>query len=429
MKITNKCCIIPVILIYTTLILSCCKTNNTPAHEGDFEIGSTSVEMAKNMSVGWNLGNTLDATADYTDAAGKFHWTNNAGIKTENNWGMPVTTQKMIAAIKGAGFKTIRIPVSWHNHISDGKNYTVDPAWMSRVKEVVDYAYNLKICVIINIHHDNMAISKMGDCYGFALSDDPAIQEKSQAYIGKIWTQIASTFASYDDRLVFEVLNEPRDIGGEFSSAKGWTNSSEWWTNKKAMIDIITSYEQTAINAIRAVDGNQERYIMVPGYAGSGADKSMLSLYTLPKDSASDKLILSAHAYSPYNFAMSGTADTRFDQDDKNSLDAIFSYLKANYTDKGIGVVMGEASASDKKNLSDRVAWASYYFAKARDAKIPVILWDNMVTVSTGGDIESGECHGYLDRNKLSWYFPTFIEAAMKAVYGSSYSNENLSSF
>jgi len=79
---------------------------------------------------------------------------------------------------------------------------------------------------------------------------------------------------------------------------------------------------------------------------------------------------------------------------------------------------MGEASASDKNNLSDRVAWSTYYFTKALESKIPVVLWDNMVTVDNGGNIESGECHGYYNRNENTWYFPTMIEAMMLAVYG-----------
>ncbi|MBP3741951.1 MAG: glycoside hydrolase family 5 protein [Treponema sp.] len=392
-------------------------TNVPKAQVGDFEIGSTSVAMAQNMAIGWNLGNTLDATTDYTDDNGTFHWTNNAGNNTETNWGMPKTTKAMITAIKNAGFKTIRIPVSWHNHITDTSNYTIDSSWMARVKEVVDYAYNQNMCVIINIHHDNMAISKMTDYYGFALTDNSTIQTKSKSYIEKIWTQIATTFASYDNRLVFEVLNEPRDIGGE------WTGN-EWWTNNSAVFEVITAYEKVAIDAIRAVSGNEDRYLMVPGYAASGSDNSMLALYTMPTDTATDKLILSAHAYSPYAFAMSDTTDTTFDSADKTSLDSIFSYLKTNYTDNGIGVVMGEASASDKNNLSDRVAWATYYFTKALEAYIPVVLWDNMVTVANGGNISSGECHGYYNRNENTWYFPTMIEAMMLAVYGESYTSD-----
>ena len=384
-------------------------TTVSNANVGDFEIGTTSVEMAKNMAIGWNLGNTLDATY-YQDS--KY----NAGLNTETGWGMPKTTKEMITAIKNAGFKTIRIPVSWHNHISDTSNYTIDSAWMARVKEVVDYAYSQNMCVIINIHHDNMKISTINSAAGFALSDNADVKNKSKTYIKNIWLQIATTFADYDEKLVFEVLNEPRDVGGEF---KG----NEWWTNNKAMIDIITEYEQVAIDAIRSVKGNKNRFIMVPGYAASGSDINILKLYTMPTDTSNDKLILSAHAYSPYEFAMSDSKDKTFGSDDKASLDSIFAALKSNYTDKRIGVVMGEASASDKNNLSDRVEWASYYFTKAKEAGIPVILWDNMVTVGTGGDINSGECHGYYNRNANSWYFPTMITAMMKAVYGENYTS------
>ncbi len=380
------------------------------AKVGDFEPANTSVDMAKNMAIGWNLGNTLDATKGYEQ---------NFGISTETEWGMPTTTEEMITAIKNAGFKTIRIPVSWHNHISDTSDYTIDSAWMNRVKQIVDWAYNKNMCVIINIHHDNLSISQIKGNIGFALSDDTAIQTQSKKYIEKIWTQIATTFSNYDNRLVFEVLNEPRDVAGKF---KG----NEWWTNSQEMIDIITAYEQVGVNAIRAVTGNENRFIMVPGYAASGSDTGMLALYTMPTDSAQDRLLLSAHAYSPYAFAMFDSNrsedDTVFGNDDKASLNAIFNYLKENYTDKGIGVIMGEASATDKENLSDRVAWATYYFTKAKEAGIPVVLWDNMVTASTPNSTDIGERHGYYDRNSNTWYFPTMIQAMMKAVYGDNYS-------
>ena len=387
-------------------------TNVPDAEVGDFTVAETSVVMAQNMAIGWNLGNTLDATKDYEQ---------NAGIDTETYWGMPATTESMITAVKNAGFKTIRIPVSWHNHITETTNYTIDSEWMTRVKQIVDWAYNKNMCVIINIHHDNLSISNINGHIGFALSDDSAIQTQSENYIQKIWTQIAKTFANYDNRLVFEVLNEPRDIDGNFAEQKSYTNNSEWWSNQKTVMDIITAYEQVGINAIRSVAGNENRFIMVPGYAASGSDAGMLALYTMPTDSVQDRLLLSAHAYSPFQFAMSDMTDTEFGNDDKSSLDSIFAYLKTNYTDKGIGVVMGEASATDKENLSDREAWATYYFTKAKEAGIPVVLWDNMVTANTPNSTDVGERHGYYNRNENSWYFPTMIQAMMKAVYGDNY--------
>ena len=372
------------------------------AKVGDFAAATTSVEMAKNMTIGWNLGNTLDATQGYVQ---------NAGINTETGWGMPNTTEEMITDIKNAGFKTIRIPVSWHNHISDTTDYTIDDAWMNRVKQIVDWAYNKNMCVIINIHHDNLSEAELNGNIGFAISKDSDKQAQSKKYIEKIWTQIANKFSNYDNRLVFEVLNEPRAVD----------TNLEWWCNDQKLINIITSYEQVAVNTIRSVTGNENRFIMVPGYAASGSDGTMLSLYKMPTDTAQDRLLLSAHAYSPYNFAMNDLTDTVFGDDDKGSLDSIFSYLKSNYTDKGIGVVMGEASATDKENLSDRVAWATYYFTKAKEAGIPVVLWDNMVTASTPNSTDIGERHGYYNRRSNSWYFPTMIQAMMKAVYGENY--------
>lgn len=384
-------------------------SGNSGSSSGTTETSSSSVEFVKKMGLGWNLGNTLDATAD----AGKSNQNN-----TETSWGMPATTQEMIKSVHAAGFKTIRIPVSWHNHIEtvSGSTYKIDSEWMARVKQIVDWAIAEKMYVIINIHHDNMKESsiKNDTTYGYALSKTSSIQEKSKDWLSSIWTQIATEFSSYGESLIFEVLNEPRDIGGE-------VGGNEWLTNDSSLVSIITDYEKTCINAIRSVKGNENRYIMVPGYAASGSDSSLLKLYNMPEDSAKNKLILSAHAYSPYYFAMSNTNDTTFDDSDAKELTNLFDYLKENYIDKGIGVVMGEASASDKNNLSEREKWAKDYFTKATKIGIPVVLWDNMVTVSNGGKIDSGECHGYFNRKSLKWYFPSLIKTMGTCVYGSDF--------
>lgn len=366
---------------------------------------TSSIDFAKNLVIGWNLGNTLDAP-------------------TETGWGMPTTTQAMLTAVKAAGFKTVRIPVSWSTHITDSTNYTIDSTWMARVKEVVDYAYNQGMYVILNVHHDNYSTSTSdglgsSSVYGYAITTDTTLQTKSKNYLNKVWTQIATTFASYDEKLIFEVLNEPRTVG----------ESTEWYigdsSTARAYNDIITDYENTCISAIRAVSGNENRFIMVPPYAASGTMTTTLNTYTLPTDTATDKLILSVHAYSPYEFAMYYEDDpnhTSFTNTDQSSLDSIFSYLKTNYTNNNIGVVMGEASASDKNNTSARISWANYYFTKAKDAGIPVILWDNQVTISNGGTLTSGECHGWLNRNACQWYFPTIIQAMMDTVGVTGYS-------
>jgi len=279
----------------------------------------SSVEFAKELIIGWNLGNTLDAP-------------------TETEWGMPKTTQEMINAVKAAGFETIRIPVSWSKHVDS--SYNINSSWMNRVKEVVDYAVNNDMYIILNVHHDNYSEEDLSDSdtYGFALSSNSTLQTKSKAYLEKVWTQIATKFASYDEKLIFEVLNEPRAVD----------TSYEWYitsaSTAKTYCDIITDYENTCISAIRAVSGNEDRYIMVPSYAASGTMTVTLDNYTLPDDSASDKLLVSYHAYSPYNFAMynSSYTDTTFDSSDQSELISIFSTARNLFPNTGI--VIGETA-------------------------------------------------------------------------------------
>ena len=363
---------------------------------------TSATEVVKRMTVGWNLGNTLDATGG-------------SGLSSETSWGQPTTTKAMLAGVRKAGFKTIRIPVSWAKHTS-GSDYTIDSAWMNRVKTVVDWALDEGFCVILNVHHDNYKESELNKgTVGYALSKDKAVQDKSKAFLSSVWKQIATTFADYDNRLVFEVLNEPRDIDGE-------VGGNEWWTNDKTLLNVITSYEQVCINQIRSVKGNEKRFVMAPSYAAT-SDTGIISLFTLPTDSAKDRLILSVHAYSPYDFAMKSPGDVKFTSAHKSSLDTLFAWLNTNYVKKGIGVVIGETGATNKNNLSDRIEWANAFFAGAYKYGIPAVLWDNGIWQVTGTKYD--EHYGYYNRNSQTWYFPTLIEAMMKAVYGSSISVDN----
>ena len=370
----------------------------------------SSIEFAKKLVVGWNLGNTLDASNTTS---------NNSGLAEETSWGMPRTTKAMIKAVADAGFKTIRIPVSWHNHLTNTTNYTIDSEWMARVKQIVDWAIEEDLYVILNVHHDNQEAGKLGKgagLFGFAVSpDNESIKIASKKYLESVWRQIATTFNNgYGDKLIFEVLNEPRAI----STNLEW-NIDDAPTAKKYSA-VITEYENVCIAAIRATGGNNsKRFIMVPAYAATGTHPVMLSSYKFPTDTASDKLILSTHAYSPYNFAMANS-DSIFGIDDQSTLDFNFSYLKANYTDKGIGVVMGEASASNKSNTAERIKWSKYYFGKAKEAGIPIVIWDNMVSDADGNENVkggfNGEHHGWLDRKSGKWYFPSIIKAMMDTV-------------
>jgi len=330
------------------------------------------------------------------------------------------TTQNLIKAVKAAGFDTIRIPVSWHNQMGgrDTTTYTITDTWMNRVKEVVDWAIDEDMYVIINIHHDNLTEAEMAAGNpGFAISTNETYQTKSKNYIEKVWQQIAAKFKDYDEHLIFEVLNEPRCVGTDYE----WSISG---SSATTYCNIITAYEQVGLDAIRESGGNNAtRYVMVPGYAAS---PSFLDSYTMPVDTADDKLILSTHAYTPGDFALKGSK-TDYDTNKtyiETSINGVFNDLKRDYINNGIGVIMGEASASDKENTASREKWATYYFTKAKATGIPVVLWDNEVVVaelSTENKAkfdegDNGENHGYFNRKTCTQYFSTVVTAMMTAV-------------
>src|SRR5262245_37472392 len=123
----------------------------------------TAPQVASQIDLGWNLGNTLEA------------------ICSETAWGNPATSQQPINSVKAAGFNAIRIPVSWNCHITDGTT-NIPAAWTTRVKQVVDMAMAANMYAIINIHWDN---GWLQDHVTFA--DQSAVNARQQA----LWTQIA----------------------------------------------------------------------------------------------------------------------------------------------------------------------------------------------------------------------------------------------
>ena len=165
------------------------------------------IKLVKDMRLGWNLGNTMDAIDD-TGWVGS-----EMGIETCWNGGYK-TSKKMIDTVKDAGFRTVRIPVSWHNHV-DG-NYQITKQWMDRVQEIVDYAIDNDMYVILNVHHDN------DDKHMYP---DTAHYAQSKKYMTTVWSQIAERFKDYDNKLIFETMNEPRLIG----------HQNEWWINPSCL--------------------------------------------------------------------------------------------------------------------------------------------------------------------------------------------------
>ncbi len=375
---------------------------NAQALSGDTLKNADTEAILEDMGLGWNLGNSLDATGG-------------SGLDTETSWSNPKTTQALIDKVKSLGFNTVRVPVSWGKHVS-GDNYTIDSAWLAKVKEVVDYCYKNDMYVILNIHHDTKSSASASGAGYYPRSSAYSSSEK---FVTSVWSQVAEYFKNYDYHLIFETLNEPRLIGTGY----------EWWFNKwsvpsevKDAIECINKLNQKAVDTIRNTGSNNRgRLIMCPGYDAS-IDGATVSGFKLPTDISGNKnrIAVSVHAYSPYNFAMNvGSGSTSaYTSSIKSELRDLFSTLKSNFRDKGIPVVIGEFGSTDKNNTAERVKWATDYTALAKKNNIPCVLWDNNAFAVYNGSsiVLNSEYHGYINRKDNTVTSPAkdVIEALMK---------------
>ena len=360
-------------------------------------MNSAANKFVRSMKIGWNLGNTFDAYSDQNKVD---------EMAYESDWCGIVTTKEMVDEIKAAGFQTMRIPVSWHNHVTSDGNYTISEAWLNRVQEVVDYAIDNDMHVIINIHHDNST------SYMYPTTEH---LEQSKAYVAAIWSQVAARFADYDEHLIMEGLNEPRLVG----------TSDEWWLdlNKQQCVEAvqcINELNQVFVDTVRAAGGNNgERYLLVPGYAASLQGVTN-RYFELPQDIAGNenKILVEVHAYTPYDFALrapgEGKSIDRWSADDKAStaeIDELMDTLYKKYVQNGIGVVIDEFGARDKNgNTQARTDFAAYYVAAARQRGITCCWWDN--NAFTG----DGENFGIFRRRVCSFLYPELVEGMMEAL-------------
>ena len=349
---------------------------------------SEALEFTKQLKIGWNLGNTLDAYADPFKGN---------DLVLEKSWVGTYTTREMFTALHGAGFNTVRIPVSWHNHVD--ADFVINEKWLSRVQEVVDYALGEGMYVILNTHHDNF------ESFYYPSGDHMDVSEK---YISAIWTQVAARFADYDEHLIFESMNEPRQVGTDHEWNYDVSNPA-----CREAADCINRLNQIFVDTVRASGGkNAERYLMVPGYDASPAG-ALSDEFALPKDSAENRLIVSVHAYTPYPFALDAAGTNEFsltlNGPQVREIVTFMNRLYDRYIKQGIPVVIGEFGARNKQNnLQARVDFAAQYIALASARGIPCLWWDNAATRG------SGECFGLLDRTSCEFHFPEIVDALMR---------------
>ncbi len=324
----------------------------------------TGEELMQELKIGWNLGNTFDAP------------------EGEISWGNPFTTKELIQYVKELGFGTIRIPITWHTHCGPAPEYTIDENWLNRIDTVVNDALDAGLYVIINSHHDN-------DVY-YPTEENA---EAGEEFLTAVWTQVAEHFKDADYRLIFQTMNEPRVEG----------TSYEWWVDTSnpdsmAAVEVVNRLNQAAVDAIRGTGGNNaDRFIIVSPYAGNST-AAVMSNFHLPEDPA-QKLIVSIHAYTPYNLCLNTNSDDAvFGPADKGEVKSLMRSLYRYYVSKGTPVIIDEMGIINKDNPEARQAWAQYYISQAKANGIVCCWWDNgTVSMATEG-------FGLINRRKLTVY-------------------------
>ncbi|MDE7281547.1 MAG: glycoside hydrolase family 5 protein [Ruminiclostridium sp.] len=354
--------------------------NTTSSEDANFAVdlgemrGLTAKELVAEMKTGWNLGNSLDSIG-----------------KNELAWGNPKTTKEMIDAVRAQGFDILRIPVTWGQHSGGAPDYTVDPEFMARVKEVVNYGIANGMFVILDTHHEpDSWLKPQSESMGEVVPQFTAL-----------WQQISKEFADYGDHLVFEGINEARIKGSR----------NEWTGGTKDQRDCVNQLNKIFVDTVRESGGNNaKRLLLVATYAHSVTDKAFDGVVA----EYDQYTCVALHAYTPYSFTYhSGESyeTYKWDGREKGSIDGVFKLIKDKLTSKGIPVIITEYGAVRKTledgsdNTKEVTAWLNDYLGAAKEQGIPCVWWDNNYYNS------GNELFGIFDRKNCKWYTQEVADA------------------
>jgi len=369
----------------------------------------TAMDLVYDMKVGWNVGNSLDGYA------------NKKG--TETAWNSEAINLDLIQAVADAGFKTVRIPVTYMNNCGEAPDYTIDEDWLNRVQEVVDMVTGCGMYAVINIHHDGNNDTNGGAWLDITQEDQTEIRNRFE----KMWVQIADKFKDYDEYVVFESMNEIHD--GTYQEPTGDAAQTYY--------DNINELNQIFVDAVRASGGNNElRCLLVPGwntdidFTVDGFNDGATN-FELPEDTASDKLMVSIHYYAPYDYALKedlyvtgwglgGKRATNWGNEDY--VEQQFQKLEDKFVSQGIPVIMGEYGAVNKTQNGVAVDdeshryYLEYVTKSAKEHGILPVYWDN----GWNGDFG----FSLFDRKTGEQQHSNFIEAIIRASESQDYEIE-----
>ena len=368
----------------------------TPTPGGD----NDAWKMAAKLGLGWNMGNHFDGYYNGSWAGANEGYPNETiwqPGETEAQRAMHKATQATFTNLKRAGFTSVRIPVSWLKMIGPAPEYKIDEAWLNRVYEVVGFAHNAGLNVIVNTHHDeNHGVSNTYQWLDIKnAANNAKLNTTIKAEIQAVWTQIATKFKDCGDWLILESFNELND--------GGWGWSSEFRADPTRQCNILNEWNQVFVNAVRATGGeNATRWLGVPTYA---ANPEFEKYFTMPSDPAG-KMMLAVHFYDPSNYTIgdnqwsdwghTGAAGKKETWGDEDHVQTVFGNLRTKYVDKNVPVYLGEFGCS-MRNKNDNRAWRFYlyyleYVVKAaKTYGMSCFLWDN------GAEGYGKERHGYIN--------------------------------
>ena len=351
-----------------------------------------------NMSIGWNLGNTLESCNYNQDSI--IEKTTDCSVKAyETAWGQPQATRELMHKLAEAGFRTIRVPVTWYPHFD--KNNHVDKEWMERVEEVVNYVLDEGMYCVLNVHHD------AGDQKTCWLRADLERFDEINARFVSLWQQIATRFNKYGEYLVFEGWGEILDKYGAWICPED-SNAFE----------AMNRLAQNFVNTVRATGGNNaQRNLMICTYSASvggwynhdGTPRQSdvaLSSFILPEDNPPDHLIASVHSYIPWNWDQN---HGKLSEAHVAEIRETFEKFDRYFLSRGIPLVIGEYAA-----LFVDGTYAQEGKITAEDQEEGAKYARLMVEEATKRDISLLYFMGLIDKEdrvKLQWTRPKTVQA------------------
>lgn len=324
-------------------------------------------EYIKDMTVGWNLGNSLDCKSEVRSQT--------ENLKQELNWGNPYVTKELIDYVAESGFHTIRIPVTWYYNTYEDETgkLKINKEWLNRVQDIVDYAIAKNLYVLLNTHHEQPLL--------YAGVDEATMNEVL-LHAKELWTEIAEHFKTYDEHLLFESYNEIDNI--ETS-----------WTYSDVAAEQMNELNQVFVDAVRATGGNNANRILVVPTLLDGSNTKFYAAFRLPKDIVPDKLIVQVHLYSK-----------KVNQE----IEGEFEQLEQFSQRIGAPILIGEFGTKKESMVSElRMEHASNYIARAAQHGIKCIWWDN------------GTDYKVIDRRDLEASDHQLIEALLEGSQGIAY--------